>query len=89
MLISGRSQIVLDLFKTGLIPQNCKRFELVIEENSTIRMRLDIYVEEAQLRKLADALRDNPKEAEELARTIVFRSSEFPELSPTVEVEIE
>lgn len=64
------SNAVRQLIDIGLIPENCTRFELIIDAKDAIRAKCEFVVTEEQLGQIATAFKDSPDEAREIIRTI-------------------
>ena len=79
--------IIKDLIDAGVIPAQCTRFTLEASVKDAITIKSECFATEEQVRMIADALLSNPEAARDIARSIVFRSLEYPEArSVTVEL---
>jgi hypothetical protein len=73
-LATYRSKIIEQLLEQGVIPRECSKWMLISEAGDAVRMVIEVFITEEQFQRVADAVRDNPGEARDIARTIVFRS---------------
>lgn len=63
------SRAVMSLVRSGLIPDNCSHFELILDAKDCIRAKCEFIVSEDQMEKIAAALKDNPDEVERILRS--------------------
>ena len=78
------SKAVKQLIDCGVIPQECKSFTLHLEVNKAVTAEFEVYLSEAQLQSIADALRDNPSEVEGMVKRALIRGRELPEVPPLI-----
>jgi hypothetical protein len=67
------SKAIKELIAAGIIPPECIRFELLAEAGETVRLRYEVHASEDQIQQIADALKRNPEETREMARSIVLK----------------
>ena len=85
--VSNTSKAIKELIEAGVIPQECRRFELVAEPMKPVIMRYEVMATEEQMQKIADALIRNPEDAREIVRVIAFpRRPGEEEVSVSVDI---
>lgn len=68
----NNSKAIKALIEAGIIPQECRRFELIAEPNQFVTMRYEVHVTEEQMQQIADALIASPDEAKRVVAAIAF-----------------
>lgn len=69
---SQDSKLVKQLIAVGVIPKQCTRFELVMEVNQPIRIRMEVYASPEDTERIAEALEAHPDEVAEMVQQTVF-----------------
>lgn len=73
---SNTSKAIGQLKDAGIIPPQCRRFELVAEAGKPVLLRLEVLATEEQVQQIADALERNSSETGRIARTIMFKCAQ-------------
>lgn len=84
--VPNASKVVKSLIADGIIPEMCTRFEIKLAVNEPARVTCEFFVSEDQFEKVATALRENPDEANAMARTLFIHRQSALSNPDTVEV---
>ena len=68
------SQAVKALTDAGVLPKACKHFEMILSVNKPCLFRYEVFATEEQVQAIANALRDNPEEAQRIAKEVTLES---------------
>src|SRR5712692_871137 len=68
--VSVYSNIVRRLIENGIIPPQCRRWELLFEVGHVFLMRSEVFVTSEQLEVIEKVLNEFPNEAQSFARTV-------------------
>lgn len=76
--------MIRELIEAGIIPKNCSKFSLIIDAASVVTVRSEVFIEEEDFRKIADALLRSDEEGRQLAAEITGISKERAEVHSVV-----
>lgn len=68
-----KSKAVKKLIEIGLIPQECTRFELILDAKEAIQAKCEFFVSEEGMQKIADAFASSPEEVMQIIKTARVR----------------
>lgn len=85
---SQTSKAIKELIDAGVIPKDCRRFELICTTSSPILLRYEVNATPEQVQRIADALIRNPEEARAIATFIAFPSRGLEEADRSITVEL-
>ena len=84
-MVACNSKVVDELTASGVIPKNCRKFELIIEAGGVVLIREELFATIEQVQQIKEVLERNPEEAREFAKSLLIRSFSGSE---SVQVEI-
>lgn len=68
------SQAVKRLIELGILPEECTRFELILDAKDAIRAKCEFFVSEESMQEIAKAFEENPEEARKILTTSIVAS---------------
>jgi hypothetical protein len=72
LFVNG-SNFVKELVDAGVVPRNCRCFSIEARAGDVVVIKYEVYPEEADMRAVLDALKNNPDELEDIVREVTFK----------------
>jgi hypothetical protein len=74
---SHESKAIKQLIRDGVIPPECRKFQLTADANGIVRVSFEVFASEETIQKIADAYADNPEEVALLAKRATFTTRDL------------
>lgn len=75
-------EIVKELTAAGILPRECKRFELIMEPAQLVQLRFEVNATQEQVKAIADALIRHPEQARSIVKLIAYPRPESDSATP-------